>query len=254
MQPAEERSVAAAGSVQVEEAEAVRARGGERVRYARRDLDPVGRRRHRPAVDGERQLALEHVEGLDVAGVQVQRRRRALRIAGRLRDRDGLGVGQQLDPQARAVRDDAGGTDHRLCHRASAVGRRLVLVPLEGLSIAERTKVARERRAGGVEVEEAELAVAAVAEAVDDVRRHAGQRPGGQRHGVVVDPQAECQLSLEHVEQIGVTVVHVELGALTTGTEPRPRRRERPVVGEDLDPPPWRVADELAGGVGDGDG
>ena len=73
-----------------------RSRGTRGVRDARRHLQPrAGPRAELAVADRERQLALEHVERLDVAAVEVRRRRGAAGVAPRLRDPDLLDVREQ---------------------------------------------------------------------------------------------------------------------------------------------------------------
>lgn len=92
----------------------------------------------------------------------------------------------------------------------------------------------------------AQLGVAAVAEAVDDQRRDARQRAGRNAHLLTVGPEADGQLAGEHVEEVAVLAVDVQVGALAAGREARPGRVQRVVVGEHLDAPLGRVADDLA--------
>jgi hypothetical protein len=97
-----------------------------------------------------------------------------------------------------------------------------------------------------VEVEVADLALARVAEAVDDHRRHSGEGPGGHRDGLVLDAQPDRKLTVEDVEEVGVPTVHVQVRPLPARAEARPGRVQRIVVGQDLHPPLRRVADDLA--------
>jgi len=52
--------------------------------------------------------------------------------------------------------------------------------------------------------------------------------------------------ALQHVEQVGVAAVDVQVGALAARREPRPGGVHRVVLGEDLDPPVGGVGDQLA--------
>ena len=79
-----------------------------------------------------------------------------------------------------------------------------------------------------------------------DQRWDHSQRPGGHRDLLVLDPEPDRQLTLEHVEEVGVAVVDVEAGALAAGAEARPGRVQLVAVGEDLDPAVGGVADDLA--------
>jgi len=88
---------------------------------------------------------------------------------------------------------------------------------------------------------------------VHDVRRHARQRAGRHSDGLALDAEPERQLAVENVEEVGVVVVDVQVGAVATGGEARPRRVQPGVVGEDLDAPVGRVADDLAAAGRDDD-
>ena len=71
--------------------------------------------------------------------------------------------------------------------------------------------------------------------------------PAGTTTAPILDPEPDGQLAGEHVEQVGVVQVDVQVGAFATRAEARPRRVERLVVGEDLDLAALgRVADHLA--------
>ena len=121
-----------------------------------------------------------------------------------------------------------------------------MLVERDGAAVAQRTQVVGEAHAGRVEVEVAELRVARVPEAVHDERWNARERPRRHDDALVLDAEPDRQLALEHVEEIGVETVDVQVGALAVRAEARPRRVQRLVLGEDLDPPVRRVADDLA--------
>ena len=113
-------------------------------------------------------------------------------------------------------------------------------------AVAKRPEVVGEALAGGVQVQVLDLGVAGVAESVDDHRRHPGERSGRHDRRLVLEPEPQGQLALEHVEEVGVVVMDVEVGAVAAGREARPGRVQGVVVGEDLDPALGRVADELA--------
>jgi hypothetical protein len=99
-----------------------------------------------------------------------------------------------------------------------------------------------------VEVEVLDVGVARVLEAVHDERWR--DRDRARREHVVdaVGPREDGQLALEHVEEVVVLAVHVRAGAVAARPEARPGRDELLPVGEDLDPPLGRVADDLAAG------
>jgi hypothetical protein len=97
-----------------------------------------------------------------------------------------------------------------------------------------------------VEVEVADLRVAPVSETVYDERRNASERPRRHHNARTLGAQPDGQLALEDVEEVGVAAVDVQVRALAVRAEPRPCRVQRVVVGEDLDPPLRRVADDLA--------
>ena len=123
---------------------------------------------------------------------------------------------------------------------AAAPGRR------RRAAVAQRAHERREALPGRVQVEVGDVRVAPVPEAVHDERRHASERPRRHHHALALGSQPDGQLALEHVEEVGVAAVDVQVRALAAGAEPRPRRVQRVVVGEDLDPPVRRVADDLA--------
>jgi hypothetical protein len=103
-----------------------------------------------------------------------------------------------------------------------------------------------EAPAGGVQVEVADLGVAAVAEPVDDERRHPGERPRRHRDRAVLEAQPERELAREHVEEVGVAAMDVQVRSLAARAEARPRRVQPLALGQDLHPPVVRVADDLA--------
>jgi len=76
-------------------------------------------------------------------------------------------------------------------------------------------------------------------------RRHSDERSRRYENGSVRHPQPDGQLALEHVEEVCVMVVDVEVRALAMRREPGPGRVQRVVVGQDLDSPFGRVADDL---------
>ena len=108
--------------------------------------------------------------------------------------------------------------------------------------------------AGGVEVQIANLGVAAVAEAVHHERRDARERAGRHDRSLPIRAEHHGQLALEDEEHVGVLPMNVEVGAFTVWAEARPRRVQRVVIGQDLDSPIGRVTDDLAASAGDQDG
>ena len=62
---------------------------------------------------------------------------------------------------------------------------------------------------------------------------------------VAVGTELDGQLAVEHVEEVGVVAVDVQVGAVAAGAEARPRRVQAVVLGEDLDAAVGRVADDL---------
>ena len=240
---AEERAEAAARRVHVEIADGPFAGEGERVHDAGRDLHPgPGACVDLAPVHGEGELAFEHVERLDVLPVGVSRRWGSARLASDLGDPDLLDVGEQID----VLDDRLGASDHRIRRRPPAVVRRRVLVVADRRSIADRAQVVGEASSRRVEVEVTHFGGARVAKAVDDERRHPRERPGGHGRGLPLGAEPHGELALEHVEHVRVLPVDVEVGAVATGGETRPRRVQGLVVGEDLDPPVGGVADDLA--------
>ena len=176
-------------------------------------------------------------------------------IAPHLRHANRLDVGVQRHAPAGFVAHDLRPADGPLCRRASAVRRWRVLVigVRRRATVAERAHEVRELAAGRVEVEVAHVGLARVAKAVDDIRRHARQRAGRHSDGLALDAEPERQLAVENVEEVGVVMVDVQVGAVATCGEARPRRVQPGVVGEDLDAPVGRVADDLAAAGRDDD-
>ena len=238
----------AARRVEVQEAHRLGPGEREAVRDAGRDRQPRARRRRvssrSPTVAA--QLALEHVERLGVAAVDVRADRGAARIRARLGDADLVDVGEQRDPHVGPVEDDLLAADDHVRGRADALGRRVLLVERRRPAVAQRAHVVGEAGARRVEVEVAQLGVARVAEAVDDERRHAHERPG-RRGRLRVVLELERELAREDVEDVVVAAVDVPVGAVAARREARPGRVHRVLVGEDLDAPLGRVADDLAG-------
>ena len=189
-----------------------------------------------------------------MAAVDVRRRGRSTRLAPHLRDPELVEVGEELHAQARPVDDELAAADHRLARRPAAVPGRGVLVVRERPAVAHGAQVVGEAPAGRVEVEVAQLRVASVPEAVDDERRHERERARRDDDRLVLDAEPHRELALEHVEAVDVVAVDVEVGAQAVRREPRPRRVDRLVVGEDLDTPLGRVADHLAAAGRDEDG
>ena len=81
---------------------------------------------------------------------------------------------------------------------------------------------------------------------MDDERwsDHERSRRGGSL--LPVGAEADRQHAVEHVEEVGVMSVDVGIRAVTSRPEPRPRDTQLIAVAEDLDPPPGRIADDLA--------
>jgi len=125
-----------------------------------------------------------------------------------------------------------------------------MLVVRKGAAVAECAQEVGEALAGRMEVEVANLCVAPVPEAVDDVRWHARERPRRHDDRLVLDAEPDCQLTLENIEEVAV---HVQVSALATGAKTRPRRVQQLIVREDLDPPLGRVTDDLAAAEGNQD-
>ena len=80
----------------------------------------------------------------------------------------------------------------------------------------------------------------------DDVRRHPGEVAGAHPHLLVLGAQPHRQLALEHVEEVRVVLMHVQVRALHPGTEARQRRVHRIAVGQDLYAASRLVTDDLA--------
>lgn len=122
-----------------------------------------------------------------------------------------------------------------------------MLVVRERTASADSPQVIREALPRRVEVEVAELPIAPVPKAVHDERWHSRKAPCRHDDRPVLDPEPDRQLTLEDVEEIAVAAVDVQVRALAVWPESRPRRVQRFMVGEDLDPAARRVADDLAG-------
>jgi hypothetical protein len=196
-------------------------------------------------LDGRAQLALEHVERLGVAAVDVRADRGAARIRARLGDPDLVDVGEQRDPHVGPVEDDLLAADDRVRGRADPIGRRVLLVERRPPAVAQPAHVVGEAGARRVEVEVPQLGVARVAEAVDDERRHPDELPG-RRGALRVVLELQRELAREDVEDVVVAAVNVAVGAVAARGEARPGRVHRVLLGEDLDAPLGRVADDLA--------
>ena len=96
-----------------------------------------------------------------------------------------------------------------------------------------------------MEVEVADIRVALIEEAVDDERRHARERAGRHSDPLVVDAEPDLEETLEDVEEVRVVSVDVQVGAVVVRAQTPQRRPQSLMVGEDLDPPVDRVADDL---------
>ena len=120
-----------------------------------------------------------------------------------------------------------------------------MLVVREAPTVPDGAEEVGELLARRVEVEVAGLGVASVPEAVDHERRHPGEGPCPDRDSFVLAAEADRDLAPEHVEEVAVTAVDVQLGTLAVWPEARPGRVQRLVVGQDLHPPVGRVADDL---------
>ena len=136
----------------------------------------------------------------------------------------------------------------RLLDRPAPVGGRILLV--EGgflAAVSQPPQIVGEALAGGVEVEVAHLLRGvAVPEGMDDEWRREHERPSGRDRLGPVGAEPDRQLAREDVEEVGVAAVHVGVRSVAAGTEARPGGMQSVGVGEDLDPPVHRVADDLA--------
>ncbi len=172
-----------------------------------------------------------------MAAVHVRRRRGPAGLAERLRDAELIDVGKQLHAKAGPLGNEAGAADDRLARRPAAVLGRVVLVVREGATVAQRAEVVGESPTRRMEVQVGDVLVARVAEAVDDERRHVGERPSRNDDRLVLDAEPNGQLALEDVEEVAVMAVDVQVRAHTVRPPARPRGVERLVVGDDLDTP-----------------
>ena len=136
--------------------------------------------------------------------------------------------------------------DDRRGRRAATVRGRLLLVVGERAAVAHRAQVVREAQPGRMQVEVAQLLVPRVPEAVHHERRHARDHPRRHDRGLALGAQQHGQLAGEDVEEVRVMAMDVQVRAVAARPEPRPGRVQRLVVGEDLDAPIGRVADDLA--------
>jgi hypothetical protein len=189
------------------------------VRDAARQLRPRPRAKLQLAVPGaEHELALQHVERLDVIAVQVRGRGFA-GLEVRLADGDLADLREQHRARARSIVARAARDDHGLRRRQAAVGRRRLLVVDERAPVAQAAHEVREPAPGRVEVEVAQLRVAGVAKAVHDERRYARQRSRREHRGLALRAEPHGQLALEHVEEVAVTAMDVQIGAVAAGRE-----------------------------------
>ena len=81
---------------------------------------------------------------------------------------------------------------------------------------------------------------------MDDERRRNDERSCRDGSLLPLGSEADRQLAVEHVEEVGVMSVDVGIRAVASGPEPRPRDAQLIAVAEDLDPPPGGVADDLS--------
>jgi TolB protein len=178
----------------------------------------------------ELEIALERPVGRE----RVERPR--CRHAVETFDADRLDVCQYADTVA----------DLRLREGAAAVGGWVVLVVDDLDAVPQPAQVGREVAPRGVEVEVAHLHFTRVAEAVHDPRRDPRQRTGWHCQLVIFRPEADGDLTREHVEQIAVLVVDVEVRSFLPWRQTRDGGVKRRLVGEDLDPAGGGVADDVA--------
>ncbi len=79
-----------------------------------------------------------------------------------------------------------------------------------------------------------------------DQRRDAGERPGRHADLLVAGAEPDGQLAVEHVEEVGVAPVYVQVGAVAVRPEARVGYVQGVMVREDRDATVRRVADDLA--------
>ena len=208
---------AEARSVHGEKARATRAREPERVHGAGRHVHPAtGGRRDLLAVDGERHLALEHAERLAVTRVEVQRRRGGTCIGSRGGDAELGRVREQDDVDTRTLGDQLSGTrDHEARVAPALPGRRVLIERHRELGVVEPAEIAVEAHSRRVEVEEAQVVGAVIAERVHDVRGNERKGPGAEDALTILERQR--QRAREDVEAVDVLVVDVELRPTLAG-------------------------------------
>ena len=241
-------AVAAVRRMELEKSNAVASGGCIRMCHSGGYLHP-GARGGSSLVSVERDgdLAGEHVDRLDMVGVDVRRVGLRTGLAPYLGETQLLQVGKELDMPAGSFHDVLDAADGGLARRTAAVLGRRMLVVGERAAVPHRAQILGEALSWCVEVEVADFRVGSVAEAVDDEGRYSRERSRRHREWLVRASETHGQLALEDVEAIGVVAMDVEVGALAPRPEARPRRVQRLAVGENLDAPVGRVADHLPG-------
>ena len=151
-----------------------------------------------------------------------------------------------FDPDLFPVDEERAGFgrhDQRFLDRSATVRRRILGVEAG----RHAAKVVGEAAARSMEVEITQLlGRARVPEGVDDEHRRDHERSSRDGGLLPVGAETDRQLTVEHVEEVGVMSVDVGIGAVPSRPEPRPRSAEHVAVAEDLDPPVLGVADDLA--------
>jgi hypothetical protein len=113
--------------------------------------------------------------------------------------------------------------------------------------VAQRAQVVVKTRARGVEVEEARLAGALVAEGVGDQRRGHDERARTTVRRLSLGAQLEGELPVEDVEGVGVLAVDVQVRAALPRCVTRLGHDQQLVPGLDPDRAAGVVGGDLAG-------
>jgi len=237
---------AAGRGVEIEDTDRFVVREPEPVDGPRRGRDERARPGDARLVsDPELDLAVEHVEAVRVVGVRVRVDALEARAEGHV-DRAELGKVAEDPVRTRlALERFRVGRSREDClfERASAVGRRVVLVET-GLAVSAQDVA--EALGGRVDVEEHRGCVTRVAEGVDHVRRRGGEGPGGRAHGLLLWAERELDLAVEHVERIRVVVMDVRVRALLARLVAEPRDDQRLELDEDAQCPLGPVSGRLS--------
>jgi hypothetical protein len=243
---AEALEEAAGRGMEVEEADGLVVRQLEAVDGPRRGRGERARPGDARLVsDPELDLAFEHVEAVRVVAVDVRVDAFEAGTEGHL-DRAQLRKVAKDPVRTRLVLERfrvGRGRENRLLERPPSVRRRVVLVETGFALAAHDVPEARRRR---VDVEEDRGGIARVPERVHHVRRRGRERPRSRAHRLLLGPERELDLALEHVERVRVVVVDVRLGAFLARLVAEPRDDQGLELDEDAQRPLGPIGGRLA--------